>query len=159
MLGLSHALFTVVKMSALISFAIRELPSCYAIPGQHDLPNHSYTDIQRSAYWVLVEAGIIKKIVIEVAQIRNISVGDKLSGRHGNKGVVSKVVPVEDMPFLENGTPVDIILNPLGVPAKLKKTIIQNNIQLLNLQIKNQQEIARKKEALNKSISDFNNIL
>lgn len=66
-----------------------------------------------------LEAGIIKKIVIEVAQIRNISVGDKLSGRHGNKGVISMILPEEDMPYTEDGTPVDIILSPLGVPSRM----------------------------------------
>jgi DNA-directed RNA polymerase subunit beta len=66
-----------------------------------------------------LEAGIIKKIVIEVAQIRNISVGDKLSGRHGNKGVISTILPEEDMPYMEDGTPVDIILSPLGVPSRM----------------------------------------
>lgn len=66
-----------------------------------------------------LEAGIIKKIVIEVAQIRNISVGDKLSGRHGNKGVISTILPEEDMPYLADGTPVDIILSPLGVPSRM----------------------------------------
>jgi DNA-directed RNA polymerase subunit beta len=67
----------------------------------------------------MLEAGIIKKIVIEVAQIRNISVGDKLSGRHGNKGVISTVLPEEDMPYTADGTPVDIILSPLGVPSRM----------------------------------------
>jgi len=66
-----------------------------------------------------LEAGIIKKIVIEVAQIRNISVGDKLSGRHGNKGVISTILPEEDMPYTEDGTPIDIILSPLGVPSRM----------------------------------------
>ncbi len=66
-----------------------------------------------------LEAGIIKKIVIEVAQIRNISVGDKLSGRHGNKGVISRILPEEDMPYTADGTPVDIILSPLGVPSRM----------------------------------------
>ncbi len=66
-----------------------------------------------------LEAGIIKKIVVEVAQIRNISVGDKLSGRHGNKGVISKILPEEDMPYDADGTPVDIILSPLGVPSRM----------------------------------------
>ncbi len=56
---------------------------------------------------------------VYVAQKRKISVGDKLAGRHGNKGVISKILPVEDMPFLEDGTPVDIILNPLGVPGRM----------------------------------------
>jgi DNA-directed RNA polymerase subunit beta len=67
----------------------------------------------------MLEAGIIKKIVIEVAQIRNISVGDKLSGRHGNKGVISTILPEEDMPYMADGTPVDIILSPLGVPSRM----------------------------------------
>ena len=66
-----------------------------------------------------LEAGIIKKIVIEVAQVRNISVGDKLSGRHGNKGVISTILPEEDMPYMTDGTPVDIILSPLGVPSRM----------------------------------------
>ena len=66
-----------------------------------------------------LETGIIKKIVVTVAQVRNVSVGDKLSGRHGNKGVISRVLPVEDMPYDENGNPVDIILTPLGVPSRM----------------------------------------
>jgi DNA-directed RNA polymerase subunit beta len=63
--------------------------------------------------------GVIKSIQIEIAQSRNIGAGDKIAGRHGNKGVISRVVPVEDMPFLADGTPVDIILNPLGVPSRM----------------------------------------
>ena len=66
-----------------------------------------------------LESGIIKRVYVEVAQLRNISVGDKLSGRHGNKGVVSRVLPEEDMPYLEDGTPVDIVLTPLGVPSRM----------------------------------------
>ena len=66
-----------------------------------------------------LEPGIIKKIQIEVAQLRKIRAGDKLAGRHGNKGVISQVRPVEDMPYLEDGTPVDIVLNPLGVPSRM----------------------------------------
>ena len=66
-----------------------------------------------------LEAGIIKKIVIEVAQIRNISVGDKISGRHGNKGVISTILPEEDMPYMADGTPIDVILSPLGVPSRM----------------------------------------
>ena len=64
-------------------------------------------------------SGVNKLVKIWVAQKRKISVGDKLSGRHGNKGVVSRIVPEEDMPFLEDGTPVDIVLNPLGVPSRM----------------------------------------
>src|SRR3989338_3413494 len=66
-----------------------------------------------------LETGIIKKIVVMVAQVRNVSVGDKLACRHGNKGVISRVLPVEDMPYDENGNPVDIILTPLGVPSRM----------------------------------------
>lgn len=66
-----------------------------------------------------LKAGVIKQIQVFVAQMRKISVGDKLGGRHGNKGVIARILPVEDMPFTEDGTPVDIILNPLGVPSRM----------------------------------------
>ncbi|PID32987.1 DNA-directed RNA polymerase subunit beta, partial [Candidatus Saccharibacteria bacterium] len=66
-----------------------------------------------------LKAGVLMQIQIFVAQLRKIGVGDKLAGRHGNKGVVARVLPVEDMPFMEDGTPVDIILNPLGVPSRM----------------------------------------
>ncbi len=64
-------------------------------------------------------AGVEKRVQVWVAQKRRISVGDKLSGRHGNKGVIALIAPVEDMPFLPDGTPVDIILNPIGVPSRM----------------------------------------
>ena len=63
--------------------------------------------------------GVNQLVRVYVAQKRKISDGDKLAGRHGNKGVISKILPVEDMPFLEDGTPVDIVLNPLGVPSRM----------------------------------------
>jgi DNA-directed RNA polymerase subunit beta len=66
-----------------------------------------------------LEPGVIKRIEVEVAEIRKIQAGDKLAGRHGNKGVISKVLPEEEMPFLEDGTPVDIILNPLSVVSRM----------------------------------------
>ncbi len=66
-----------------------------------------------------LSAGVEKMVRVSVAQRRKITAGDKMAGRHGNKGVVSRVVPVEDMPYLEDGTPVDIILNPLGVPGRM----------------------------------------
>ncbi|MFC1615042.1 DNA-directed RNA polymerase subunit beta [Patescibacteria group bacterium] len=66
-----------------------------------------------------MESGIIKRIHIEVASLRNISVGDKLAGRHGNKGVISRILPEEEMPYMADGTPVDIILTPLGVPSRM----------------------------------------
>ena len=65
------------------------------------------------------ETGAIKKVKVYVASKRKIQVGDKMAGRHGNKGIVAKIVPVEDMPFLKDGTPVDIVLNPLGVPSRM----------------------------------------
>ena len=64
-------------------------------------------------------AGVNRMVRVHIAQRRKITVGDKLSGRHGNKGVISKILPIEDMPFLADGTPVDIILNPLGVPSRM----------------------------------------
>ena len=66
-----------------------------------------------------LESGIIKKIVVTVAQVRNVSVGDKLAGRHGNKGVISRVLPVADMPYDKDGNPIDLILTPLGVPSRM----------------------------------------
>ncbi|HDL63849.1 MAG TPA: DNA-directed RNA polymerase subunit beta, partial [Proteobacteria bacterium] len=66
-----------------------------------------------------LEPGVIKKVQVYIATKRKLSVGDKMAGRHGNKGVISKILPVEDMPFLPDGTPVDIILNPLGVPSRM----------------------------------------
>jgi DNA-directed RNA polymerase subunit beta len=63
--------------------------------------------------------GVVEQIQISVAQLRKISVGDKLAGRHGNKGVISRIAPVEDMPFLPDGTPVDVVLNPLGVASRM----------------------------------------
>jgi DNA-directed RNA polymerase subunit beta len=66
-----------------------------------------------------LEAGVIRRIQIQVASLRNIQAGDKMAGRHGNKGVISQIRPIEDMPYLEDGTPVDIILNPLGVVSRM----------------------------------------
>ncbi len=66
-----------------------------------------------------LESGITKRIHVEIADIRNISVGDKLCGRHGNKGVIARILPEEDMPYTADGTPVDIILTPLGVPSRM----------------------------------------
>jgi len=66
-----------------------------------------------------LEAGVIKQIQVDVAQMRKISVGDKLAGRHGNKGVIARILPEEDMPHLADGTPVEMILNPLGVASRM----------------------------------------
>ena len=88
--------------------------------------------VPHGAYGIVVDAkiftrengdelapGVNQKVRIYIAQKRKISVGDKMAGRHGNKGVVSRVLPVEDMPFLPNGRPLDIVLNPLGVPSRM----------------------------------------
>ena len=63
--------------------------------------------------------GVLEMVKVYIATKRNLSVGDKMAGRHGNKGVIAKILPMEDMPYLEDGTPVDIILNPLGVPSRM----------------------------------------
>ena len=88
--------------------------------------------VPHGAYGIVVDAkvftrengddlspGVNQKVRVYIAQKRKISVGDKMAGRHGNKGVVSRVLPVEDMPFLPNGRPLDIVLNPLGVPSRM----------------------------------------
>ena len=66
-----------------------------------------------------LKSGVLMQIKIFIAEMRKIDVGDKLAGRHGNKGVVSRILPVEDMPFMEDGTPVDILLSPMGVPSRM----------------------------------------
>ncbi len=66
-----------------------------------------------------LESGIIKRVHVEIAELRGCQAGDKLAGRHGNKGVISKILPEEDMPFMKDGTPVDVILTPLGVPSRM----------------------------------------
>ena len=63
--------------------------------------------------------GVIKMVKVYVAMKRKLSVGDKMAGRHGNKGVISRILPVEDMPFMPDGTPVEVALNPLGVPSRM----------------------------------------
>ncbi|MCH8494256.1 MAG: DNA-directed RNA polymerase subunit beta, partial [Balneolales bacterium] len=81
------------------------------------------TELKRRKYAIQVgdelPPGIVQKAKVYVAKKRKLQVGDKMAGRHGNKGVVANIVPVEDMPFLEDGTPVDIVLNPLGVPSRM----------------------------------------
>jgi DNA-directed RNA polymerase subunit beta len=66
-----------------------------------------------------LKAGVLMQVQVFVAQMRKVQVGDKLAGRHGNKGVIARVLPEEDMPFMEDGTPVDVVLNPLGVPSRM----------------------------------------
>ncbi len=76
-------------------------------------------DVERVTRGDELPPGVVKLVKVYIARKRKVSVGDKMAGRHGNKGVVSKVLPEEDMPYLEDGTPVDIVLNPLGVPSRM----------------------------------------
>ncbi len=73
----------------------------------------------RIKYGDELPSGVLKMVKIYIAKKRQVEVGDKMAGRHGNKGVIAKIAPIEDMPFLKDGTPVDIILNPLGVPSRM----------------------------------------
>ena len=66
-----------------------------------------------------LDAGVLKSVQVSIANLRKVQVGDKMSGRHGNKGVISKIVPVEDMPYMEDGTPIDVILSPLGIISRM----------------------------------------
>jgi len=84
-----------------------------------DLQLQYEEEIERVESGEEVDTGIIKSVKVYVATKRKLSVGDKMAGRHGNKGVIAKIVPEEDMPFLADGTPVDIVLNPLGVPSRM----------------------------------------
>jgi len=97
---------------------VRELFSNY-----RDLRRKIDTEAKRRKYQIQVgddlPPGIIQKAKVYVAKKRKLKVGDKMAGRHGNKGVVAKIVPEEDMPYMEDGTPVDICLNPLGVPSRM----------------------------------------
>ncbi|MGY8989698.1 MAG: DNA-directed RNA polymerase subunit beta, partial [Flavobacteriales bacterium] len=85
--------------------------------------NEIYGDYRRKRFAITVgdelPNGVLQLATVYVAKKRKVKVGDKLAGRHGNKGIVAKIVRDEDMPFLEDGTPVDIVLNPLGVPSRM----------------------------------------
>src|SRR5206468_6399409 len=76
-------------------------------------------EVERAEAGDEVDVGIIKQVKVYVASKRKLSVGDKMAGRHGNKGVVAKIVAESDMPFLQDGTAVDIVLNPIGVPSRM----------------------------------------
>jgi len=84
-----------------------------------DLQMQYDEEIERAEAGEGVESGIVKSVKVYIASKRKLSVGDKMAGRHGNKGVVARIVKEEDMPFLDDGTPVDIVLNPLGVPSRM----------------------------------------
>jgi DNA-directed RNA polymerase subunit beta len=102
--------------------------------------------------------GVIKLVKVYVAMKRKLSVGDKMAGRHGNKGVLSRILPVEDMPYMQDGTPVDIVLNPLGVPSRMNVgQILETHIGWAAKEMGNQiNEIIEKSfspQALRKSLS------
>jgi DNA-directed RNA polymerase subunit beta len=84
-----------------------------------DLQMQHDEEVERMESGDEVDSGVIKSVKVYIASKRKLSVGDKMAGRHGNKGVVAKIVPEEDMPFVADGTPVDIVLNPLGVPSRM----------------------------------------
>ena len=93
---------------------------CRAMRGQIDRLNSATEDkIQRLQGGDELSPGVIKMVKVFVAIKRKLQVGDKMAGRHGNKGVLSRILPEEDMPYLKDGTPVDIVLNPLGVPSRM----------------------------------------
>jgi DNA-directed RNA polymerase subunit beta len=84
-----------------------------------DLQMQYDEEMERAEAGEGVDSGVVKSVKVYIASKRKLSVGDKMAGRHGNKGVVAKIVAEEDMPFLSDGTPVDIVLNPLGVPSRM----------------------------------------
>jgi DNA-directed RNA polymerase subunit beta len=86
---------------------------------KEELVEEEAQEIERVKRGDELPAGVLKRVVVYVATKRKICEGDKMAGRHGNKGIISRILPSEDMPYLEDGTPVDIVLNPLGVPSRM----------------------------------------
>jgi DNA-directed RNA polymerase subunit beta len=101
-----------------IRIKIREIISLFESKFEQ-LKNEREVEMDRVESGDDIDPGIVKQVKVFVASKRKLSVGDKMAGRHGNKGVVAKIVPEEDMPFLPDGTPVEIVLNPLGVPSRM----------------------------------------
>jgi len=101
-----------------IRIKIREIISAFEAKFQQ-LENEKEMEMDRVEAGDDIDPGIIKQVKVYVASKRKLSVGDKMAGRHGNKGVVANIVPEADMPFLPDGSPVDIVLNPLGVPSRM----------------------------------------
>ena len=82
----------------------------------------------------ILPSGVVKLVKVYIATKRKLKVGDKMAGRHGNKGVICKVLPVEDMPYMADGTPVDVILDPLGVPSRMNiGQILESELGLAGL--------------------------
>lgn len=103
---------------------------------------------------------MLKIVKVYLAVKRRIQPGDKMAGRHGNKGVISKINPIEDMPYDENGTPVDIVLNPLGVPSRMNiGQILETHLGMaakgigdkINAMLKQQQEVAKLREFIQRA--------
>ncbi len=88
-------------------------------PKINELQEELQSEITRLQRGDELPSGVLEMVKVYIATKRHLSVGDKMAGRHGNKGVIARILPVEDMPFLEDGTPVDIVLNPLGVPSRM----------------------------------------
>jgi len=88
-------------------------------PKISELQEETKHEIERLKHGDELPSGVLEMVKVYVATKRTLSIGDKMAGRHGNKGVIAKIMPVEDMPFLEDGTPLDILLNPLGVPSRM----------------------------------------
>jgi len=88
-------------------------------PKLEELQEEKKRRLERMRHGDELQSGVLEMVKIYVATKRTLSIGDKMAGRHGNKGVIAKIMPEEDMPFLEDGTPIDICLNPLGVPSRM----------------------------------------
>ena len=103
--------------------------------------------------------GVMKLVKVFVAVKRQLAPGDKMAGRHGNKGVISRIIPVEDMPYMEDGTPVDIVLNPLGVPSRMNVgQILETHLGAASVDLgKKFLEKAIECEKNHKSIEDLKN--
>ena len=85
----------------------------------HELEQRFESKVEKLQRGDELPPGVMKMVKVFVAVKRKLQPGDKMAGRHGNKGVISRIMPIEDMPYLEDGTPVDIVLNPLGVPSRM----------------------------------------
>jgi DNA-directed RNA polymerase subunit beta len=88
-------------------------------PKMIELKEEKKHELERMKHGDELPSGVLEMVKLYIATKRTLSIGDKIAGRHGNKGVIAKIMPVEDMPFLEDGTPVDVCLNPLGVPSRM----------------------------------------
>jgi DNA-directed RNA polymerase subunit beta len=102
----------------------------------HDIESYYQEKIVRLTASDELNTGVLKKVKVYLAIKRKLSVGDKMAGRHGNKGVVSRILPEEDMPYMADGTPVDIVLNPLGVPSRMNVgQILETHLGLAALEL------------------------